>query len=226
MKYVDGVTYVHKGNVEKHIRRGSLHHWAKKKFMEQSQEAAAHNQSTSGKQTTLTKCIAVSVRKNYTLLFNTALSLVLGEKPLSDFPFAIKMQKRNGVNFNPGKDDEHACAIFVHFLAEAVRNDIKSILGMANFFAGEMDGSEARKTREEKELVYCKVVIRGQPVELLLRCQKMNDFGGVDAACTKKAFDDAFTKKYGVSPERYNNHLVAVCADGASVNMGRISGSY
>ena len=50
-----------------------------------------------------------------------------------------------------------------------------------------MDGSEARKTKDEKELVYCKVVICGQPVELFLKCQKMADFGGVDAACTKQA---------------------------------------
>ena len=180
--------------MEKHIKSGSLHQWAKEKFCrpEQSNEID-RNQSTVRKQSTLERCVAGSVRKNYTQLFNTALSLVLGEKPLSDFPFAITLQKRNGVKFAPGKDDEHSCAI---------------------------------KTREEKELVFCKVVIRGQPVELLLRCQKMADIGGVDAACTKKAFDNAFTTHYDVSPERYNDHLVAVCADGASVNMGTISDKY
>lgn len=86
-----------------------------------------------------------------------------------------------------------------------------------------MDGSEAGKTKDEKELLYCKVVIRGQPVELFLKCQKMANFGGVDAVCTKQAFDDAFVQGYGVSNERYNSLLIAVCADFAGVNMGRIS---
>ena len=43
------------------------------------------------------------------------------------------------MQFSTGKDDEHACSIFVNFLAEAVGNDIKSTLVLANFFAGVMD---------------------------------------------------------------------------------------
>ena len=149
----------------------------------------------------------------------------MAEKPFADFPFAIKMQKRNGLEFLPGKDDEHSCSIFVHFLAEALRSDIKSILSLSYFFAGEMDGFEARKTKDAKELIYCKVVIRGQQVELFLKCQKMANFGGVDAASTKQAFDGAFLQDYSVSDQRYKNLLIAVCADGAGVNMGRISGA-
>lgn len=49
--------------------------------------------------------------------------------------------------------------------------------------------------------------------------------GGEDADCTKKAFDGAFLHDYGVSEVRYNNLLIAVCADGAEVNMGRLSGA-
>lgn len=147
MKYVDGVTYVHKGNVEKHIRSGSLHQWAKDKFSKKESASSVEGE-TQGRpkpqsQTTLTRCVTESVKKNYTRLFNTAFSLVMAEKPFADFPFAIKMQKRNGLDFLAGKDDEHSCSIFVHFLAEALRSDIKSILPLANFFAGEMDGSEA-----------------------------------------------------------------------------------
>ena len=43
-----------------------------------------------------------------------------------------------------------------------------------------MDGSEARKTKDEKEPIYCKVVIHGQPVELFLKYQKMATFGGLE----------------------------------------------
>lgn len=52
-------------------------------------------------------------------------------------------------------------------------------------------------------------MIRGQPVESFLKCQKMADFGGIDAACTKQAFDGAFLQDFEVS----------------KVNMGRKSGT-
>lgn len=68
-------------------------------------------------------------------------------------------------------------------------------------------------------------MIRGQPVESFLKCQKMADFGGVDAACTKQAFDGALLQDFEVSNERYESLLIAVCADGAEVNMGRKSGT-
>ena len=68
-------------------------------------------------------------------------------------------------------------------------------------------------------------MVHGQPVELFLQCEKMADFGGVDATCTNQAVNDAFLKDYSVSDERYNNLLIAVCADGVGVNMGRISGA-
>ena len=68
-------------------------------------------------------------------------------------------------------------------------------------------------------------MIRGQPVESFLKCQKMADFGGVDAARTKQAFDGAFLQDFEVSNERYESLLIAVCADGEEVNMGRKSGT-
>ena len=77
--------------------------------------------------------ITDSNRKNYTQLFNTTLCLVMGEKPFSDFPFAIRMQMRNGVKFDPGKNDKHSCAIFVHFLVEAIRNTSIKLLVPVRF---------------------------------------------------------------------------------------------
>ena len=67
----------------------------------------------------------------------------MAEQPFGDFPCAIKMQKRNGLEFLPAMDDEHSCCIFVHFLVEALRSDIKSIPSLSNLLAGEVDGSEA-----------------------------------------------------------------------------------
>ena len=88
-----------------------------------------------------------------------------------------------------------------------------------------MDGSQARKTGTEKELIYTKVVINGYPTELLLQCQHMADFGGENADAVKNAFDSAFMDTYNVPPERFSSLLISVCCDGASVNMGQYTGA-
>ena len=97
-------------------------------------------------------------------------------------------------------------------------SDISKILQYCNFFSLQQDGTEARKTKEEKELVYAKVVIRGKPVELFLKCQRMNDFGGVDAISLKKACDNAF-ETFGCVEEKFMNCLV-------STSWERMHGAY
>ena len=83
----------------------------------------------------------------YTGVFVAAFSLQMAEKSFAGFPFTIKMQKRNGLDFLPGKHDEHSCFIFVHLLAEDLRSDIKSIVLLSNFSVCEMDGFETPKLR-------------------------------------------------------------------------------
>ena len=63
--------------------------------------------------------------------------------------------------------------------------------------------------------------IRGSPVELLLSCTHMNDYGE-DAASLKKALDDV-VRSY-VDEATYQDLLVSVCCDGAAVNMGNYRG--
>ena len=90
----------------------------------------------------------------------TALHITLNERPLSDFPDLINLQKRNGLKFLKGKSHEKACAEFIDLLAEVIRSDIKNILSSARFFFSiAMDGSQPPKSGTEKELSYSKVVV-------------------------------------------------------------------
>ena len=86
-----------------------------------------------------------------------------------------------------------------------------------------MGGSQPRKTGHEKELLYAKVVIRGQVVALLLKSIHMDDYGS-DAVDLKRAVDETITSEY-INEEQYKIKLVCVCADGASANMGRYKGA-
>ena len=76
------------------------------------------------------------------------------DKPLTDFPDLIDLQKRNGLKFFEGKTHDKACAAFISELAKVLRNDLKQILESVSFFSISMDGSQPRKTGHEKELLF------------------------------------------------------------------------
>ena len=84
----------------------------------------------------------------------------------------------------------------------------------------------SQKTPEEKELVYGKVVARGDhgfvPLTLLLKCQSLKDFGGADGEGTYKAMLNA-TELY-IDQELLKKMLVCLTFDGAAVNFGRLRG--
>lgn len=237
LKYADGVKSAHKGNIEKHTKSGGLHDWAKKKFyLDKTPQAnGASNFSTQNNNSSSAQCskdgqtslvntfYGPTTKGNYRRLIVTALHIALNERPLSDFPDLINLQKKNGLKFLEGKSHEKACAEFIDLLAETVKDDIKNILSNVRFFSITMDGSQPRKTGTEKELLYGKVVIRGQAVELLLECIHVDDYGG-DAANLKRAVDDVLLKRFDIPENIVVNLMVCFCADGASVNMGKYNG--
>ena len=196
MTYVDGVSYIHKANVRRHVQSGSLHDWAKRKFSGTASEtvslSTSSNASTSTQnetQNTIPHSFAKINKLHYRNHFNTALTIVMKESPMTEYKDLIELQKKNGVQFMvDGKDSDKRCRDFISYLASAMRDDIKNILNCANLFSIEQDGTEPKKTKEEKELVYIKIVVRGRPIELFLKCQRMNDFGRAEASCLKKKY--------------------------------------
>ena len=158
----------------------------------------------------------------YKKYFATALWIAVEELPALKFKSVIALQRANGVDLpKEGKDSREACKIMTEILADTVRKDIKNIVD-CHFLSGLSDGSEARKTREEKELVYIKLVLNGVPVTLFLKCQRMIDYGGTDAGAVLKALREAFMS-YGVDISvggKDTHKVVSMCADGASTNMG------
>ena len=87
------------------------------------------------------------------------------------------------------------------------------------------DGSEARKTGMERELVH--VIRGGIPVYFCAALQDCNKYGGTDADSLKLAIDTAFDKDNGsikISEDTFLKRMVSSTADGASVNFGRYNG--
>ena len=89
------------------------------------------------------------------------------------------------------------------------------------------DGSEAWKTGEEKELVYGKILVKNDvgvlPCTFLLACQSLKEFGGAGAGAVRDGMLDACSRF--LEFEELKKKVVCLCADGASVNMGRHKGA-
>ena len=138
----------------------------------------------------------------------------------------VKCLKENNVRLIERKEDGRTGREFVHCIAEAVKEKCAVILGSTHFMSLLSDGSQARKTGKEKELVLIRCERNGIPTYMVLSLLEMQQFGGSNADAIKKAIDSLFERpsKFDIPKEQYRNCLVSCTADGASVNMGKYSG--
>ena len=86
------------------------------------------------------------------------------------------------------------------------------------------DGSQARKTNSDKEMVLVRVERNGIPVYFVVSLLEMSEWGGTNADALKRAIDSIFRPKGNIPLTAYLMKLVSCTADGANVNMGQISG--
>ena len=121
----------------------------------------------------------------YRVLVTTVLTIVEEELSLRKLAPLIQLQKKNGLRVSESKANKHTAREMVAILAEVVSELVAEKVKESQFMSVGSDGSEARKTRDEKEMVYGKVVCRGDfgvktPV-FLLACKALKDFGGANA---------------------------------------------
>ena len=164
---------------------------------------------------------------SYRKLLNTAYELALNPSmPLSHFKVLVKCQRQNGVCLIDGKDDSHSCREYIHYIADTIREKVAVILGSAYFMSTLSDGSQARKVKDEKELVLVRTERNGIPVYFVASLLEMSQYmyGGTDADSIKKAIDDVFVEKLGLDEDQYVYSMISSTADGASVNFGKYRG--
>lgn len=87
------------------------------------------------------------------------------------------------------------------------------------------DGSQARKTGNEKELVLVRAEKGGVPVYFVASLLEMSEFGGADAESLKMGIDSVFGDNGSVPLKDYNTKLVSATSDGANVNLGIYNGA-
>lgn len=159
--------------------------------------------------------------KAYYKLLKTAYMMALDGLPLSSFATLVKIQKANGVPLIQGTHSSNKAKEFIHEIADAIRRKIASIICKTPFSVLS-DGSQARKTSSEKELVFVRVVRDGVPVYFVASLQDIDSYGDATAENLFKSINNTFEDKVKITPDSYTNFLVSATADGAAVNTGEI----
>ena len=176
--------------------------------------------------------IDLTIDKNSSIVYEkvicTAYNLALHPTLLlKTFKLLAKCQRENGVALVPGKDDHRAASEYMKAIVEAIKEKVAVVMGSTHFFDLLSDGSQARKTGSEKELVLIRVERGGIPTYIYLSLLEMSNFGGTDAESLKTGIDSIFTQDSFLPLDEttdYTKKFVGATADGASVNLGHISG--
>ena len=98
-----------------------------------------------------------SGREAFTKLMRTAYEMAITPSmPHKHFKVLVKCQRAN-----EGKDGGHAAREFIHCIAGAIKEKCAAIIASSHFMSILSDGSQARKTKDEKKLVLVRTARNG-----------------------------------------------------------------
>lgn len=139
----------------------------------------------------------------------------------------VKCLKINGVKLIKRKEDGRTGREFIKCIADTVREKCSQIIKQSNFLSLLSDGSQARKTSKEKELILLRTQRNGHPEYLVISLLEMSRFGGATANAIIDGINSIFQdkkSKFYMSSDEFQSKVVSATADGASVNFGQYSG--
>ena len=160
----------------------------------------------------------------YRKLLQTAYLLAVDGLPLKSFKTMVKVQKSSGVRLVTGTDSGEKAREFVHFIADAIRQKIAIMVSSSTAISVLTDGSQTRKTGQEKELILVRLVRGGAPIYYVVGMQDLGEYGDPNAENLKMCIDDCFIQKLKIGEENYRNKVVCCTSDGAAVNTGAYNG--
>ena len=108
-------------------------------------------------------------------MIRTAYELALNPQyPLSSFKLLIKCQRMNGVRLIDGQDDCKAAGEFFEAITKAVVEKVAAVIASKNAMSILSDGSQAGKTKSDKEMVLIRVERNGKYNPILLKSMTLN----------------------------------------------------
>ena len=97
--------------------------------------------------------------------------------PYEHFKVLVKCQRKNGVHLIQRCDNGRTAREFVSAIAHTVREKVAAILVDAKFFTTLSDGSQAKKTGLDMELMLTRTERNGIPVYFVTSLATMSEFG-------------------------------------------------
>ncbi|XP_065667917.1 uncharacterized protein LOC136088170 [Hydra vulgaris] len=176
-------------------------------------------------QTSISSNIEKASHDAYQKLINTAYKLAVNPTiSLNCFSVLVEIQKENSIPIVSGTSDGRAAKKFIRSIYSAVLEKSNLILNQSHFYSILPDGSQARKTGVDKELVLLKTTLKGSPVTMFAHLIDCNDYGGTDAAFLKLGIDSIFDEDGPLPCAAFREKLISCTADGANANTGHKEG--
>lgn len=185
---------------------------------------ASTSRPTNPRQPRIDDTLHKNAKDAYKKLIKTAYLIAVGGIPLVHFETVVICQKANGVKLIHGCTSGKQAREFVHEIADAIREKLALIMCTVHSFGILTDGSQARKTSQEFELVLIRVVRGGIPLYYCVSLADMDAWGDANADNLKLAIDDVFEKLSIPTDDCYIKKMVCATSDGASVNTGKYNG--
>ena len=183
----------------------------------------ASTPSTSHSQPKINVAVDEQSTEAYKKLMRTAYHMALDGLPMRTFKTLVTTQKVNGVQLITGYDSSDRALVFIQEIAKVIRSKTETLINDANAFSILCDGSQARKTGGEKELIMVRVVKDGEARYICAALEDIDDYGDATAANLRTALDHVFTETLRCE-DSYKNTMVSATADGANVNFGVYNG--
>ncbi|KAJ8298310.1 hypothetical protein KUTeg_024841 [Tegillarca granosa] len=138
--------------------------------------------------------------------------------PFTKFPVLLQVQRKNGLQINKIYENDVKCAELVHCISICLKGELVKSMRESEFFSVLIDAA-TDSGNKENEAVVVRYVKDGVMETSILGVIELEH---ADSAGTVAAIDKAFSS--ADEDLILENHMVAFCSDGASVNFGSRSG--
>ncbi|XP_065677699.1 zinc finger protein 862-like [Hydra vulgaris] len=238
LRYINGIRYVKK-DVFRHLQSAvhrnairlsneDLNENKEAKANDKEQQVETNKLDNSSCETKLTEK-EKSTNNSYKNLVKIAYEMACHPTmPHAHFSILVDCARITGSNFINRKETGFTGRELIKCCANTVHEKCCKILENCNFFSILSDGSRARKTGKEKELVLVRTERNGIPIYMVTELLEMSQLGGSDSNSVTAGINSVFESDnsfFKISTEDYIKKLVSATADGANVNFGIENGA-
>ena len=121
------------------------------------------------------------------------------------------MQTDNGAHLIDGEHDHRSAKVFISCISDAVAEKCAVILSSKHFMSILSDGSQARKTKSDKETVMVPFERNRLPFYIVASLLEMDDFGGTGAEPLYNGINGICSVNVTLPLDDYHTKLVSCC---------------